>query len=130
MALFGNGVTGTATITVSAKPFGSTTSISATKTVTMTGTSVSAITLELLQKSSAASSPTASIIIDIGTTSNDTDELVARARVSDSDGNLIVPASGLVTFKITNSSGSPVALLSSAAEVNTGADAAVGTQRL
>ena len=106
-SLWGIGNTGTATITVKATPFGTTTPIKSTKTVTLTGGSVSTLTLGLFNSTSATSAPAAYVIKNVDDQAgadNTSDEIVAVAQAQDANGNYIIPA-GNVTFALTNSSG-------------------------
>ena len=110
LTLWGIGNTGTATITVKATPFGTTTALSKTKTVTLTGGSASTLTLGLFSSASATSAPAAYVIHnsdDAAGADNTRDEIVAIAQTQDADGNYIIPA-GNVTFALTDSAGSAV----------------------
>jgi fibronectin-binding autotransporter adhesin len=107
-SLWGIGNTGTATITVKATPFGTTTPVKSTKTVTLTGGSVSTLTLGLFNSTSSTSAPAAYVIKNVNDEAgadNTSDEIVAVAQAQDANGNYIIPA-GNVTFALTNSSGS------------------------
>lgn len=107
-SLWGIGNTGTATITVKATPFGTTTAIKSTKTVTLTGGAVSTLTLGLFNSTSATSAPAAYVIKNVDDQAgadNTSDEIVAVAQAQDANGNYIIP-SGNVTFALTNSAGS------------------------
>jgi len=119
IALWGIGNTGDAVVTVKATPFGTTTAITKTKTVTLTGGSVSTLTLGLFNSASATSAPAAYVIKNVTDTAGadfTSDEIVAIAQAQDADGNYIIP-SGNVTFALTNSAGTAVnGLWSAAAE--------------
>jgi len=108
VSLWGIGNTGTATVTVKATPFGTTTPVKSTKSVTFTGGSVSTLTLGLFNSTSSTSAPAAYVIKNVDDTAgadNTSDEIVAVAQAQDANGNYIIP-SGNVTFALTNAAGS------------------------
>jgi hypothetical protein len=110
LTLWGIGNTGSATITVKATPFGTTTAITSTKSVTLTGGSASSLTLGLFNSTSSTSAPAAYVIKNVTDTAgadNTSDEIVAVAQALDANGNYIIPA-GNVTFALTNSAGTAV----------------------
>jgi hypothetical protein len=110
--IFGNGITGTATITVTSG------TVTATKSVTLTGGTVSSIVLDLVRTNSTVSFVAKGIIADRQSTTTELDELLAVARTLDADGNSII--SGDVTFKITNAAGDTVALFRNVAAAASG----------
>ena len=110
VSLWGIGNTGTATVTVKATPFGTTTPVKSTKSVTLTGGTVSTLSLGLFNSTSATAAPAAYVIKNVDDQAgadNTSDEIVAVAQAQDANGNYIIP-SGNVTFALTNSAGSAV----------------------
>lgn len=110
LTLWGIGNTGTATISVKATPFGTTTPITSTKSVTLTGGSASSLTLGLFNSTSSTSAPAAYVIKNVTDTAGadfTSDEIVAVAQALDANGNYIIP-SGNVTFALTNAAGTAV----------------------
>ena len=79
VSLWGIGNTGTATVTVKATPFGTTTPVKSTKSVTFTGGSVSTLSLGLFNSTSATSAPAAYVIKNVDDTAgadNTSDEIL------------------------------------------------------